>query len=46
MKVTIAEAKEETEIARCYPFVRQLRTYFADETIFVAPCRPQGDGGM
>lgn len=35
MQHKIAEARTRTEISRCFPVMRQLRTHFQDEQTFV-----------
>jgi GNAT superfamily N-acetyltransferase len=45
MPVKIREAQTAGEIARCFPVMRQLRTHFADERIFVEQVERQQAGG-
>ena len=41
----IAEATTPAEVARCFPVMRQLRTHFDDETVFVEQVeRQRADG--
>ena len=42
----IAEAQTATEIARCFPVMRQLRTHFEDEATFVAQVERQRRDGF
>jgi len=45
MQIKIKEAVTREEIAACFPVMRQLRTHFEDEEIFVAQVqRQQGEG--
>lgn len=37
----IWHAASETEIARCYPVMRELRPHFTEEAVFVAQVRKQ-----
>lgn len=42
----IAEATTPAEVARCFPVMRQLRTRFDDETVFVEQVERQREGGF
>jgi GNAT superfamily N-acetyltransferase len=46
MQIKIAEAQTGAEIARCFPVMRQLRTHFEDEQIFVAQVERQRSNGF
>ena len=46
MPTTISEAKTAEEIARCFPVMRQLRTHFEDEKIFVEQVERQRRDGF
>ncbi len=46
MNFRIAEARTPEEIARCFPVIRQLRTHFEDEKIFVAQVERQRRDGF
>ncbi len=42
----IAEATTPAEVARCFPVMRQLRTHFDNETVFVEQVERQRAGGF
>lgn len=45
MKLRIAEARTAEEVARCFPVMRQLRTRFTEEKVFVDQVeRQRADG--
>lgn len=46
MKIRIAEAQSPAEVARCFPVMRQLRTHFTDEKIFVDQVERQRRDGF
>jgi GNAT superfamily N-acetyltransferase len=46
MQLKIAEAQTDAEIARCFPVMRQLRSHFEDEHVFVTQVRRQRAEGF
>ncbi len=46
MQLKIGEAQTAREIARCFPVMRQLRTHFEDEQMFVAQVQRQRAAGF
>lgn len=46
MAIRIAEAQTDSDISRCFPVMRQLRTHFEDEGKFVAQVERQRRDGF